>query len=731
MNSENGGEKRPCWFVGAAFSGGKEDQTPRFIEEGTWENGWPDKHIDTVKSVQLGDRIAIKSSYVKKNNLPFASKGFISVMAIKAIGIVKENPGDGRILKVDWEPLDAPREWYFTTHQGTIWPVLPGEDWKKDELIEFTFNNKPQDIERFLNEQREEFVDQTSSETRFTWTRFYESLADKLLEFKDSRDELVEGIHKIVGTVDALSPYRDEFKNGTRGLLKDICPFTTIGIFNQNQTLENRKKIAIELRSFLRVSEPVPDSFDENEHSSQKGLTVEGVPTLSPLKRYFFGWEKERKPEDIETLWEVFYRAVRFAESDDIDNRSAFIEAYDKAIEIKNVAWNLTMGLYWIRPWTFQTLDSKSREYMNKELGIQVPNKRPDAENYLEILNTLKSLFQEDACPVHSFPELSLAAWLYKPNTPSPLHSLPSPPRPESHPEPQKPYSMDELASECFIERSRLEEILRRLESKKNLILQGPPGTGKTWLAKRLAYLLVGQEDRNRVRALQFHPNLSYEDFVRGWRPSGNGKLDLIDGPFLKIAESARKKPDEIHVIVIEEINRGNPAQIFGELLTLLEADKRNPNEALELCYPKDDGERVFVPENLHVIGTMNIADRSLALVDLALRRRFAFVDLEPAFGDPWRNWVHNNFSIDYGILLEIEDRIVSLNNNISQDKALGPQFRVGHSYITPISGTSINNARDWFRQVVNTEIGPLLEEYWFDNLEKAKEAKEQLLKGF
>ena len=188
------------------------------------------------------------------------------------------------------------------------------------------------------------------------------------------------------------------------------------------------------------------------------------------------------------------------------------------------------------------------------------------------------------------------------------------------------------------MECNRLEEILEHFQLKKNLILQGPPGTGKTWLARKLAFALIGNKDQDKVQAVQFHPNLSYEDFVRGWRPSGDGKLDLVDGPFMEMINVARNDLDSDYVIVIEEINRGNPAQVFGEMLTLLETDKRKESEALALSYRKTKGERVYIPENVYVIGTMNIADRSLALVDLAFRRRFAFEELEPIFGPPWRD---------------------------------------------------------------------------------------------
>ncbi len=299
----------------------------------------------------------------------------------------------------------------------------------------------------------------------------------------------------------------------------------------------------------------------------------------------------------------------------------------------------------------------------------------------------------------------------------------------QREPEPEIPYDVDDIINEgCFLERARLETMLERLRTKKNLILQGPPGTGKTWLAKKLAFALIGNRSDRRVRPFQFHPNLSYEDFVRGWRPGGGGLLELVDGPLLQAIDVAKNDPPNDYVVVIEEINRGNPAQIFGEMLTLLEADKRTHEEALALSYPRGPRERVHIPPNLYVIGTMNVADRSLALVDLALRRRFSFIDLEPTFGDRWRTWVSEQFNIDAEFLVDIERRLTSLNRTIEEDATLGPQFRVGHSVVTPTGATPIDNPGKWFRQVAETEIGPLLDEYWFDNLETAKSERERLL---
>ena len=292
-------------------------------------------------------------------------------------------------------------------------------------------------------------------------------------------------------------------------------------------------------------------------------------------------------------------------------------------------------------------------------------------------------------------------------------------------------YTIDSIINAgCFLDRARLETMRRRLVDKQNIILQGPPGTGKTWLAKRLAYALVGSKDDARVRPVQFHPNMSYEDFVRGWRPVGDGSLELVDGPFMQMCEDARKDPDAKYVMVIEEINRGNPAQIFGEMLTLLESDKRNAGEAMALAYPRSDRERVYIPPNVYVIGTMNVADRSLALVDFALRRRFAFFDLEPTFGEFWRDWVSVNAGISDEFLADVERRLTALNDQIAADRSLGRQFRIGHSVVTPAPGVTIGDPSEWFRQVVESEIAPLLDEYWFDEPGIADAAKAGLLAG-
>ena len=727
------------WFVGASY-GGTDDQMPRFLAEGIWENGYDDKLLDVVRSMRPGERIAIKSSYTRKHGLPFDSRGrAVSVMGIKAVGTITENLNDGKRVKVDWAKVEPVREWYFYTHRATIWRVLPGE-WMNDALIAFAFDGKPQDVDRFRNEPfwRERYGTNSPEKQRFEWTDFYEAVAEKLLAHADDRTPLIEGIHEIASRVPGLTYLQDKFPDGTSGPLRDICPFTTMGTFNRSMTDANRKTIAGELAKLLGVTVPVPPSF-------------EGIPVLNNQRSWFFAYADKRGAGDIDALWKVFVAASKMVDGDQLDTRDAFIRAYDEATQVWGVAWNLSTGLYWAHPWEFLTLDSQSRHYINKRLGLNVAisgQQGPcDGRAYLKLLDDLRSRFGEDGYPVHSFPDLSLASWMYKDpvDEPVPAGDIGTNAGAEQETEgkvreafqvaaPIVPYSVEDILKDgCFLERAEIDRLLDRLRTKKNLILQGPPGTGKTWLAKRLAFALMGQKDDSKVRAVQFHPNLSYEDFVRGWRPTGEGKLSLADGVFMEAIKAASKDPSSKFVVVIEEINRGNPAQIFGELLTLLEAGKRTPNEALELCYPDADGKRrpVHIPENLYLVGTMNIADRSLALVDLALRRRFAFVGLEPRLGQVWREWVVKECAVDPGLVADIERRIADLNEQIAADARLGKQFRIGHSYVTPAHRLEAGDTKKWFQQVVETEIGPLLDEYWFDAPDEAQKAIARLTQGW
>ena len=448
-----------AWFVGSQID--NKDCTEKFIKEGYWEHGFDDKYLDEVKSMKEGDLIAIKATYTRKNGLPFETfSNTTSVMAIKANGIIKENPGDGKKVYVNWNKVEPIREWYFYTYRPTVWKVIPGE-WMNDALIDFTFNNEEQDINKFIN-----------------------------------------------------------------------------------------------------------DPFWKDRYTSDE------------------------------------------------------IESYK-----------------------------------------------------------IENIIQDGA----------------------------------------------------FLDLDKLSLIMRRLKEKKNLILQGPPGTGKTWLAKRLGMALIEEDIKDKqISTVQFHPNLSYEDFVRGWRPGSDEKLSLQEGVFMEMVNRALENPDEKYVLVIEEINRGNPAQIFGELLTLIESSKRNSREAIKLCYPNSEGLNipVYVPSNLYIIGTMNVADRSLALVDMAFRRRFAFINLEPNLNQTWKDFVVSKLDMDTSIANYIQSEIGNLNNQISSDSRLGKDFQIGHSFFTPNESLKNKDSKKWFVEMVESEIAPLLQEYWFDSLEEADKAVENLLKN-
>ncbi len=730
-------ESRNCWFVGAKHPD-KGDQTDRFVQQGIWENSCPNDYLDLVRSIRPGDRIAIKSSYKQESNLPFDNQGHqVSVMELRSIGHVQQNFGDGIRLRINWRKIDNPRKWYFYTNSHAVWRLTLG-DWKTDALFRFTFEDESQDIRQFRNASlwRDRYGDESESKRRFKWTQFYESIADNLLTYQHKRDQLVEGLHSIASRVTGLSNIvKERASDGSRSPMKDICPFTIMGMFNRKGSDIHRKPIASAIAHFLDVSEPVPDSFD-------------GVPKLESLRQWFFGPIDKRKPSDIDTLWGVFSAAIAFAQNGDESTRSRFISAYDAALRCFAVgSGNLTKGLYWIRPWDFLRLSPRYfRKILSPTIGRPelIPGKRYFGTEYMELLDYFTMLFEAEAFPAHSFPELSRLALIHKDMNPasqetssdSPRIIEKPPPKPNDNSVPREPYSVESILKDgCFIDPKNINGILECLRTRKNIILQGPPGTGKTWLAKRLAFALIEQRDNRRVQKVQFHPNLSYEDFVRGWRPANDGKLELVDGPFLKMRRAAAEDPEAKYVLVIEEVNRGNPASIFGEMLTLLEADKRNPDEALELAHGrpdgKDDDRYIFIPKNLYVIGTMNIADRSLALVDLALRRRFAFIRLEPRIGKSWIKWVQSRNKIDSELLLEIKDRINDLNKQITDDTSLGSQYQVGHSYVTPSHDRGIDDGRQWFRRVVETEIGPLLDEYWYDAPDKAEKAKRLLLKGF
>ncbi len=290
-----------------------------------------------------------------------------------------------------------------------------------------------------------------------------------------------------------------------------------------------------------------------------------------------------------------------------------------------------------------------------------------------------------------------------------------------------EPYSYEDALVDLFMSKGELEAVIESAKRKKNIILQGPPGVGKTFVSKKLAYLLMGGKDQSRTEFVQFHQSYSYEDFVQGWRPNSSGGFDLKNGSFYEFCERARNDLSRPYVFIIDEINRGNLSKIFGELLMLIEADKRGSGNAIKLTYTDSGNGRFSVPENIFLIGLMNTADRSLALVDYALRRRFAFFNLPPQFESDKFQSAITEAGGSLALVKKVRDRIGALNQVITNERRdLGPGFCVGHSYFCP-AGKIVSDG-EWYTNIINTEINPLIEEYWFDSPEKVDTLTAQLL---
>ena len=651
-------QQRPCWFVGARLEG-DTDHTDRFVRDGVWEmDTWDapahDRYVQQVKSMQPGDRIAIKSAYVQKNGIPFDNKGKnVSVMAVKAIGEITENPGDGHSVKVNWTRLETPREWYFYTNRGTVWEVTPNSGtvpWAAEALIRFAFANAPQNYKPFLDG---------------LWGRTYTDPWDDLI--RRAKEYLSAGRHD---------------KEEIDYKLKVGQAYAEA----RNLVLNASEKWGAAIRSAN------PHNLLHFVNRQKLAAWTQDEPNTA-LKAF-------------QALWQTNGQSLA-------GRIEAFCDQFPARVisgtgTRTNVVSVLLMGEN-VEQYPPYRIGATSRAY--EFVDYPVPeHDANEAELYEHALGFLDRFMEEAAArglPVRHRLDAQSIVW----RTLSVENPPPLPPPPPTE-------NLEVLAEKLYVPVDFLQNISTLLEEKKQVIFQGPPGTGKTYVAQALARHLAGGEDRYQL--VQFRPSYSYEDFVQGYRPallgSGQPGFELKDGPFMQIAKRALNDPARQYFLIIDEINRGNLAKVFGELYFLLEYR----DTPMKLMYQDEDDPAFKMPPNLHVIGTMNTADRSIALVDLALRRRFAFVGFsmadEPVKGLLWR-WLEAN-GLD--AMTWVADAMNRANEKLNDHHAA-----IGPSHFMRIDLDEAAAVRIW-----NHNVLPYVEEHLFGEHDRLAEFALDKLRG-
>ena len=535
-----------------------------------------------------------------------------------------------------------------------------------------------------------------------SWVPFHLEVGRKLIEgewwLEEKRDELARMIRDIRWS-DPGEPSED----GTYGQWS-ADPYSFYLSFNMRMVDRMREPAHRRVKELFDVEASLPSG---DYHTISLGVN--------------WGWEPSLNDEEIDFLWELFRFVVDFdPASCGVGDERRFVEFYDRAASRsfllgKRAGW-LSIWLCWIDPTKYVATRRLSRQALNLETELGVRADLPTGQDYLDALRGLRGLGATNGFGILDVNRASTTRrdlGLDGSGT-------------------QK-YGVEEMLDDgVFLEEKDIHRMKRILESKKNLILQGPPGVGKTFIARKLAYVLMERKDEKRVTSVQFHQSYSYEDFVGGFRPSvgDNGQMIFTrqNGPFLDVCAKAQENPDVDHVILIDEINRGNLSRVFGELLMLIEADKRKPEFGVTLQHRPDDEVGFFVPENVYIIGTMNLADRSLTGMNVAMRRRFGFVDLKPQFKEKvFTDWLSEETDMPPGMQDRINAGMATLNSTIAVDPSLGVNYAVGHSFFCPPDGVPEGGWEEWYETVVEYEIRPLLREYWFDAPDTANAEADKL----
>ncbi len=475
-------------------------------------------------------------------------------------------------------------------------------------------------------------------------------------------------------------------------------------IFVERETEDKRKILKKAARLF--ANQPIDDRLSEEAASE----------ILAKLKKAdvnivnFRSWDHTLGKEGAKVC--AALKNFRALADGDIELEKFF--ANFKTHDLKPKWDAISFVLWTMNPDVFFPIKISYYKTLMIELGIETKQRQsPKAENYREIMSLGMAFWQflEDAEP-RDWVDVQSFMWICcDPNDEGDIIGPPIILKPT-------PYSREDALRDLFMSDENFDNTCDLLTHKKNIILQGAPGVGKTFVARRLAFAMMGEKNKERAPMIQFHQSYAYEDFIQGYRPDGVGGFVLKNGVFFELCENAREDRDRDYFLIIDEINRGNLSKIFGELMMLMEHDKRGAEHELQLTYAQTGEEKFHIPPNVHLIGTMNTADRSLSMVDYALRRRFAFIELEPEFESEKFARHIENAEVSPELAKKIITRMTNLNALIADDsRNLGRGYRIGHSFFCPSKSRTADE--NWYQQVIDYEISPLIREYWIDNEEK------------
>ena len=604
-------------------------------------------------------------------------------------------------LDVEWSPKKISRaELDLSSYRSTV--TRPNRD-VQDRFLEIIKDGKSYDIGNFEFEMPED-----------SWVPFHLEIGRKLIEGKwwlpEKRQEFEDMIDEIRWTdpEDVGEDY--EYQRWTGD------PFSFYLSFNM-RTAGNMRVFAYhKVKELMQIESEVPDEAHE-----AYGLGVG------------WGWDPPLNDDEVSFLWDFFRLATEFEPTiNSADYEDQFINFYDRAASASSLSGMrgrvLSYLLYWIDPTKYVL----ARRLRKQELGLvadlqaldlTVSQELAGGTEYMNAVGGLLGIGRANGFTILDVNRKSTTREM-----------LGLPVFESKGARVTGDELVDKLLDGVFFDRAEFVRIRDLWQSKMNLVLQGAPGVGKTFVTRKLAYALLDDDTEvadDRIVNVQFHQSYSYEEFVRGYRPDVNDREELVfrvqNGAFLRLCEEAGKEENEgkTYVMTIDEINRGNLSRVFGELLSLIEKDKRGDGFSVELL---GSDEKFSVPENVYILGTMNLADRSLAGMDYAMRRRFAFVTLKPQFGESvFVDWLRER-EVPDGMIERINSRMSALNEVIASDPSLGRNFAVGHSYFCDIADGGEDDWEAWYRNIVRTEIQPLLEEYWFDNASNAEGEVSKLL---